>query len=453
MRFRILCLIVPLVAAACGNAAETTPRVSLPETTTTSTSAADPTPISTTTVRSADTTTPTTTTMTPEPVGSIDDLELELIEVASGFAQPVLMLSDNQRWFVVDQPGVVWQVSDGETSVFVDISDQVRFSGEQGLLGMALHPDFAANGLFYLSFNNNSGDSVVASMTANGGAADVTSQMEILRLEQPAGNHNGGMITFGPDENLWIGLGDGGGANDQFGNGQRPDRLLGSMLRIRVGPGINGYEIPDGNLQDEVWAIGLRNPWRFTFDGDDLWIADVGQNLIEEVDVVTWSDGNPNFGWSIMEGTDCFGSTECDRTDLVLPVYEYPHGEGCSITGGVVYRGRGFPSLSGQFFFSDYCTGWLRSVDRTANERVVALGNVPGAIGFGRRCDGRTVRPHREWIDVRPETWRITSRTIGTVRPNLEVGIATLRGDCEEHRSDGGCREGVGCHDDGRTVG
>ena len=197
------------------------------------------------------------------------------------------------------------------------------------------------------------------------GSADSQSRTEIYRLDQPAGNHNGGMISFGPDGNLWIGLGDGGGSNDQFGQGQRADTALGSMLRITVGPGIDGYEIPAGNLQEEVWAIGLRNPWRWDFDGDDLWIADVGQALIEEVDVVDWRDGNPNFGWSIMEGSGCFEASSCDSAGLVLPVYEYSHSEGCSVTGGVVYRGTAMPELAGQFLFADYCTGWVRSIDRS----------------------------------------------------------------------------------------
>jgi hypothetical protein len=192
------------------------------------------------------------------------------------------------------------------------------------------------------------------------------------------------MIAFGPDGNLWIGLGDGGGSNDQFGQGQRADTALGSMLRISVGPGIDRYETPAGNLQDEVWAIGLRNPWRWDFDGNDLWIADVGQALIEEVDVVDWRDGNPNFGWSIMEGSDCFEASSCDTAGLVLPIYEYPHSEGCSVTGGVVYRGSAMPELGGQFLFADYCTGWVRSVDRSGEMREwLPAGTFSGVTSFG----------------------------------------------------------------------
>jgi glucose/arabinose dehydrogenase len=184
-------------------------------------------------------------------------------------------------------------------------------------------------------------------------------------------------------------LGDGGGSNDQFGHGQRSDSLLASMVRITVGPGIDRYEVPPGNVEGEVWAVGLRNPWRWTFDGDDLWIADVGQTRIEEVNVVDWTVGNPNFGWSIMEGTECFESDTCNAEGLVLPVYEYPHTEGCSITGGVVYRGSAIPELAGQYLFSDYCTGWLRSVNRDGQMREwFPAGTFAGVTSFGVDADG-----------------------------------------------------------------
>ena len=356
---------------------------------TTSTSA----PVVTTTAeaRNETTTAPPPTTTIPEPVRSLDDLKLEFFVMAAGFTQPVLMVTppDDERLFVVDQPGVVWVLSGEDPTVFLDIASDVSFRGEQGLLGMAFHPDFATNNLFYIYYIDNNGNTVIESIEADGDAADAASRSVIFRLDQPAGNHNGGMIVFGPDDNLWVGLGDGGGANDQYGNGQHTDTLLGSMLRISVGPAIDGYTVPSGNLQEEVWAIGLRNPWRFTFDGDDLWIADVGQNQIEEVDVVDWTAGNPNFGWSVMEGSDCFGSDECDVSGLIAPVYEYQHSEGCSITGGVVYSGAAMPELSGHFLFSDYCTGWLRSVDETGEMREwFPDGTFGGAAGFGVDSNG-----------------------------------------------------------------
>ncbi|MEA2001204.1 MAG: PQQ-dependent sugar dehydrogenase [Actinomycetota bacterium] len=333
-------------------------------------------------------TTAATTTSTPavEAAGSIDDLVLEFVETATGFAQPVLMLTppDDDRLFVVDQPGVIWVISDSDPEVFLEIVDEVEFDNEQGLLGLAFHPQFAENRLFYIYYIASNGDTVVEEIASLGEIADKDSRTEILRLDQPATNHNGGMLAFGPDGNLWIGLGDGGGANDQFGHGQRSDSLFASMVRITVGPDIDGYLIPDGNLEGEVWATGLRNPWRWTFDGDDLWIADVGQARIEEVDVVDWTAGNPNFGWSIMEGSECFEADTCDSSGLVLPIYEYPHSEGCSITGGFVYRGSAIPELAGQYLFADYCTGWLRSVDRDGQMREwFPADTFTGVTSFG----------------------------------------------------------------------
>ena len=254
---------------------------------------------------------------------------------------------------------------------------------------MAFHPEYAANGLFYIHYSGRNGDTVIEQVVAPGGVADPASRTEVLRVDQPAGNHNGGMIAFGPDGNLWIGLGDGGGANDQFGQGQRADTLLGAMLRVAVGPEVDGYAIPPGNLEGEVWAYGLRNPWRWAFDGGDLWIGDVGQNRIEEVNVVDWSAGNPNFGWPIMEGTECFERSECDRSGLVLPLYEYPHSEGCSVTGGVVYRGSAMPELAGHFLFADYCSGWVRSVDKNGDVREwLPAGNLSAVTSFGVGPDG-----------------------------------------------------------------
>ncbi len=353
-------------------------------------------PASTTTSVPPSTAAPDSTTSeapstTQAPQRSLENLDLEFTEAASGFAQPVFMVTPpgDERWFVVDQPGVIWATSGADPEVFLDISDDVSFSGEQGLLGLAFHPEFASNRLLYIYYIDNSGRTIVESVAAVGDTADPTSRREILRVDQPAGNHNGGMIVFGPDDNLWIGLGDGGGANDQFGHGQRQDSPLASMLRISVGPEIDGYTIPAGNLEQEVWAVGLRNPWRFAFDGDDLWIGDVGQNLIEEVDVVDWTTGNPNFGWSIMEGSSCFASSDCDDAGLVLPIYEYLHTEGCSITGGFVYRGSAMPELAGQFMFADYCTGWLRSVGKDGQMwEWFPEGTFSGTIGFGADAAG-----------------------------------------------------------------
>lgn len=338
--------------------------VVVPLDTTSTTTAASSTSTPETTATTSTTAPATTTTSTP----SLDDLEIEAIEFANGFEQPILLLAapGDTRIYVVDQPGVVWMI-DGDPQVFLDIRADVRFGGEQGLLGLAFDPDYDSNGRFYVHYSASDGDTIIEEFVADDGTVDPQSGSEVLRIDQPAGNHNGGMIAFGPDGNLWIGLGDGGGADDQFGHGQRSDTLLGAMLRIDPQDGT--YSIPDGNLDGEVWAFGLRNPWRWSFDGDDLWIGDVGQNRIEEVNVVKWNEGNPNFGWSIMEGTECFRGDECSGRDLVLPVYEYTHSDGCSITGGDVYRGESMPELAGQFIFGDYCAGWVRSVDRLGSAR------------------------------------------------------------------------------------
>lgn len=378
MRILLIGLIAALVLVGCGesdSALSTVP---------------DATPVSVT-----DTAPPTTSgpvTNAPAapastvPVGSLDDLELGFFEAASGFSQPVFVATppDGDRWFVLDQPGVIWVINEDNPTVFLDLRDDVRFDNEQGLLGLAFHPDFDANDLLYFYYIAANGDSVLESVRADGDSAEAGSRTEILRFDQPAANHNGGMLQFGPDGNLWLGTGDGGGSDNQFGFGQRADSILASMVRITVGPGIDGYEIPEGNLEGEVWAVGLRNPWRWSFDGDDLWIADVGQGTIEEINVIDWTDGNPNFGWSIFEGTECFDEATCSGEGLVMPVYQYTHAEGCSITGGFVYHGAAIPELTGQFFFADYCTGWVRSIDRSGTMREwFPAGTFVGATSFG----------------------------------------------------------------------
>jgi glucose/arabinose dehydrogenase len=216
----------------------------------------------------------------------------------------------------------------------------------------------------------------------------------LLEIDQPAGNHNGGMVAFGPDGYLWIGSGDGGGANDRFGHGQRPDTLLATLLRIDIAG--EPYAVPPDNPfvggggAPEVWAYGLRNPWRFAFDDDRIYVADVGQNRIEEIDVVSVAPGPArNFGWPIMEGSSCFSSDDCSSDGLVLPATEYEHDEGCSVTGGFVYRGRSLPELAGHYFYGDYCAGWVRSVlvgdDASVRDtrEWFAPGTLPNLTSFG----------------------------------------------------------------------
>ncbi len=299
-------------------------------------------------------------------------------KVAAGLAFPVFIDSPagDDRLFVATKDGRIHIIKDGTTLVepFLDISEPTNNEGERGLLGLAFHPDYATNGLFYVHYSDRHGDTKIFEYRVSGNPdlADLETGRLIVYATQPASNHNGGMLAFGPDGYLYIGLGDGGGAGDRYGNGQRPDTVLGALLRIDVDGGdpVGGiaYGIPpdnpfaDGGGAPEVWAYGLRNPWRFSFDGDVLYIGDVGQNKWEEIDVASASEAGLNYGWPIVEGTHCFSpSSGCNTEGLVLPVAEYSQSDGCSVVGGYVYRGESIPELMGRYFYSDYCGGWLRS--------------------------------------------------------------------------------------------
>jgi glucose/arabinose dehydrogenase len=293
--------------------------------------------------------------------------------VVDGLAAPIGFAVANDgtnRLFILEQEGRVQAVADGQRlgTPFLDIVDRVGSSSpEQGLLGLAFHPNYPENGYFYVNYTDRSGNTVVAryQVTEDANLADPASEVVLLAVEQPAGNHNGGHLVFGPDGYLYIGLGDGGGAGDTYGNAQNLGTLLGAILRIDVDGG-EPYAIPPDNpfvgrseARPEIWAYGLRNPWRFSFDWEngDLWIADVGQNQYEEVNVLPANLGGQNYGWPMMEGLRCFEAETCDQEGLVLPVAEYDHGLGCSVTGGYVYRGAAFPNLQGVYFFGDYCSG------------------------------------------------------------------------------------------------
>jgi glucose/arabinose dehydrogenase len=330
---------------------------------------------------------------------TMDDVSLELVEAGRGFDAPVLLVADpgGGHDLVVEQSGRIVR-NDADHTVVLDISGDVRVDGEQGLLGLAFHPDFVNNGLAYVNYVDRSMSTVIEEFTVVDGRADGTTRREILTVEQPARNHNGGMIAFGPDGYLWIGMGDGGGANDRFNQAQNPATLLGAMLRIDVdAPAEGAYGIPPDNPfadghegAPEVWATGLRNPWRFSFDGDDLWIADVGQNEIEEINLVDASESGLNFGWPIMEGTSCFETEGCDPAPFVAPIVEYTHAEGCSVTGGFVYRGDAVIGLAGQYFYADFCSGFLRSVssDGSTREWTEQTGTTAQVAGFGIGGDG-----------------------------------------------------------------
>jgi glucose/arabinose dehydrogenase len=284
--------------------------------------------------------------------------------------------------FIVEKMGRIRVVQDGVLAAvpFLDITERVGASrSEQGLLGLAFHPRYAENGFFFVNYTDRQGNTVVSRFSAQAGQSipDPASELVLLTLDQPASNHNGGHLAFGPDGYLYIGTGDGGGAGDQYGNGQNGQTLLGAMLRLDV-DGNQPYTIPADNpfvaesaVRDEIWALGLRNPWRYSFDRltGDLYIADVGQNMYEEVDFQPAADpGGQNYGWPVMEGLHCFPADQaCNREGLTLPVAEYDHSQGCSVSGGYVYRGIEFPLLSGIYLFGDYCSGSIWGLARSGD--------------------------------------------------------------------------------------
>ena len=324
----------------------------------------------------------------PTPVAADAFPAITLTRVAGGFAQPLLIThagDGSGRMFVVERGGLIRILRDGvvEPRPFLDLSARVRTLGsEQGLLGLAFPPDYASRRHFYVNYTGTLGvgDTVVARYRASADAdlADPASGQTLLRQAQPFPNHNGGHLAFGPDGHLYIGLGDGGPAGDPFGNAQKPATLLGKLLRIDVEAGASTYAIPaDNPFGNAIWATGLRNPWRFSFDRatGDLYIADVGQNAYEEVNFQpAASPGGQNYGWNVMEGMHCYKDADCERAGLTPPVAEYAHGAGdCSITGGHVYRGDRHPALRGVYLYGDFCSGRLWGLRRDAAGWASAL--------------------------------------------------------------------------------
>jgi glucose/arabinose dehydrogenase len=331
----------------------------------------------------------------------VPDSGLAVAVVAQGLQGPLFLTSPpgDARLFIVEQSGRIRVMQDGQllSTPFLDIPDLVTAGGERGLLGLAFHPAYASNGWFFVNYTDRDGNTRVVRYTvsANPNVADRGSAKTILSVAQPYGNHNGGHVAFGPDGLLYVGMGDGGSANDPHGHGQDRATLLGAMLRVDVEGG-DPYAIPADNpyvgRQDaapEIWAIGLRNPWRFSFDRDAgiLYIGDVGQNAWEEIDVEPASAAAVNYGWRVMEGTHCFGSPICDREGLELPLVEYGHDNGCSVIGGYVYRGSALPTVQGHYFYADWCQGWVRSFrvgDGAVREHTEwEVGDVGNVLSFG----------------------------------------------------------------------
>ena len=333
-------------------------------------------------------------------------LALGLQLVTGGLSSPVYLTapSGDSRLFIVEQTGRIRIVKNGAllATPFLDVSARITAGGESGLLSMAFDPEFDANGRFYIYYTDTQGDIVVDrhTVSANADVAGTAFNQVITIPHRFAANHNGGLVLFGPDGMLYIGTGDGGGGGDPENNAQNLNSLLGKLLRLDVRS--LPYSIPPSNPfvgregADEIWAYGLRNPWRFAFDSagapDRLYIADVGQNAWEEVNVLDATAAGANYGWRRMEGFHCFNpATGCDAPGQTYPALEYGHDQGCSITGGGVYRGSAIPEMRGHYFYSDFCTGWLRSfrfngaaVDRI-DWQITSAGNVAsfGVDGVG----------------------------------------------------------------------
>jgi glucose/arabinose dehydrogenase len=351
----------------------------------TTTSTAAPTTTATTTT-TTNTTVPETTTTT-EPLPPLVGLAIE--PVTGALSQPVLLVSPpmSDRRFVVERVGAIWELdANGNPGAepWLDLRDRVNSGGiEQGLLGLAFHPEFGENGRIFTYYSHRTDLTRLVELAAVADADIVDPQTEkvMMSFDKAIERHNGGMLEFGPDGMLYLSLGEGGAAST---HSQNPETHLSSILRLDVDAG-DPYGIPadnpfvDGGGAPEVWAYGLRNPWRFAIDAPtaDIYIADVGHERYEEINVVSLSQPGLNFGWIRMEGSSCFQSgCDPDAEDLTLPVHEYGHDEGCSVTGGRVYRGAAIPELDGLYFYSDWCGGWLRSF----------------------RWDGSVATEHTEWL-------------------------------------------------------
>lgn len=309
---------------------------------------------------------------------------LALTQVARGLDAPLFVGApegDTSRLFVVEQTGRIRIVRNGTVAPtpFLDLSAAISAGGERGLLGLAFHPDYATNGRFFVNFTNPAGNTVIAEYRRSAGDVDVAAPEAarvFFTVEQPFANHNGGMVAFGPDGFLYIGLGDGGSGGDPFDNAQSLDTKLGKVLRIDV----DAYPTPPaGNVpggDPDIWDLGLRNPFRFSFDRGtgDLYIGDVGQNAVEEIDLEPRAAGRRNYGWRITEGTRCFNpATGCNLTGLTLPVAEYSHDDGCSVIGGYVYRGTVIPGLVGRYLYGDFCSHRIWSFVRDGGQVTSAL--------------------------------------------------------------------------------
>jgi glucose/arabinose dehydrogenase len=339
------------------------------------------------------------------------DSVLTLEPVLSGLNVPVYLTAPagDPRLFIVEKDGRIRIYQNGSLlpTPFLDLTGLTTKGSEQGLLGLAFDPNYATNGRFYVSYTTAGptpgGTSIIARYHVSAGDPDIAnpaSDTLILSLAQPETNHNGGGIGFGPDGMLYLGFGDGGGGGDPIGTGQDRTDLLGSMLRLDVSgatytsPASNPFAA-SGSFRHELWNYGLRNPWRWSFDRQtgDLYIADVGQNAYEEVNVqAAAGGGGQNYGWNIMEASHCYAAASCNQTGLTLPVITYDHRDGCAVTGGYVYRGSAVPAVQGQYFYSDACSGFIRSFRWSAgtitDQKQWSSLTISGVNSFGEDGQG-----------------------------------------------------------------
>lgn len=326
----------------------------------------------------------------PHPPPPTGDVAITAELVTDDLDAPVFLVSppDDPRLFVLEKLGRIRVIENGELldEPFLDIHEMVELGPEQGLLGLAFHRDYAQNGRFFIYYTTDDGDYhshiVEYQVSADDpNRADPDSANMLLTIDRPTWRHNAGWMEFGPDNLLYVASGDGGGTNDPYGHGQNIETLMGTIFRIDV----------DGPVEPEVVAWGLRNPWRASFDGNHIYLGDVGQDTWEEVDDFEVSDTPVNFGWSVLEGPYCYLTDSCDQTGLKPPTYAYTHADGCSVTGGYVYRGAEIPELDGQYFFADWCNGWVRSIDTDSGDMLdwtPVIGNLGAINSFGLDSEG-----------------------------------------------------------------
>ncbi|MBL7969230.1 MAG: PQQ-dependent sugar dehydrogenase [Prolixibacteraceae bacterium] len=401
--------------------------------------------------------------------GAKSQTSTKLIQFSSGLVSPVSIANaGDNRLFVAEQRGnirIVTSAGTVQSTPFLDITGRVVYGGERGLLGLAFHPDYKTNGYFYVNYIGK-GDSTYISrfkVSSDANKADAASEFKILTIYQPYQNHNGGDLKFGPDGYLYIGMGDGGSSGDPGNRAQNPKELLGKMLRIDINNGTR-YSIPTSNpfatsttTKPEIWALGLRNPWRFSFDRQtgDLWIADVGQNVVEEVNFQPASSkGGENYGWKCYEGNLVFNTTGCvPASNLTFPVYTYPQNQECSVTGGYVFRGAPTSPYYGSYFFTDYCSdriwtlkksgaNWIKedfgqfsgnnfsTFGEDVNGQLYVAGITSGKIY--RIFDQVTSIPQAELNDFKiyqiPGTHKIRVETFNEIDNELWIQIYTITG-------------------------